>query len=286
MKTAIIADSNSGISAAEAKTLGVYILPMPVIIDHKTYFEGQDLTQEFFYESVLSGKEISTSQPAPGDVMALWEEVLAKGYDEIVYIPMSSGLSNSCQTALALAIEYEERVQVVDNHRISEPQRQSVLDALELAKKGLSAKEIKQNLEENAYESSIYIAVDTMEFLKKGGRVTAAAATIGTILNIKPVLTIQGDKLDAYAKVRGMKKSKHKMIEAIKEDIRTRFADAEPSELAIGIAGSALDNAIIKEWEEEIFKAFPGMASGYVPLTVSIGCHIGPNALGISVSRK
>ncbi|WP_053985089.1 DegV family protein [Niameybacter massiliensis] len=286
MKTAIIADSNSGISAAEAKTLGVYILPMPVIIDHKTYFEGQDLTQEFFYESLLSGKEISTSQPAPGDVMALWEEVLAKGYDEIVYIPMSSGLSNSCQTALALAIEYEERVQVVDNHRISEPQRQSVLDALELAKKGLSAKEIKQNLEENAYESSIYIAVDTMEFLKKGGRVTAAAATIGTILNIKPVLTIQGDKLDAYAKVRGMKKSKHKMIEAIKEDIRTRFADAEPSELAIGIAGSALDNAIIKEWEEEIFKAFPGMASGYVPLTVSIGCHIGPNALGISVSRK
>ncbi|MDA3733512.1 DegV family protein [Niameybacter massiliensis] len=286
MKTAIIADSNSGISAAEAKTLGVYILPMPVIIDHKTYFEGQDLTQEFFYESLLSGKEISTSQPAPGDVMALWEEVLAKGYDEIVYIPMSSGLSNSCQTALALAIEYEERVQVVDNHRISEPQRQSVLDALELAKKGLSAKEIKQNLEENAYESSIYIAVDTMEFLKKGGRVTAAAATIGTILNIKPVLTIQGDKLDAYAKVRGMKKSKHKMIEAIKEDIRTRFADAEPSELAIGIAGSALDTAIIKEWEEEIFKAFPGMASGYVPLTVSIGCHIGPNALGISVSRK
>lgn len=286
MKTAIIADSNSGISAAEAKTLGVYILPMPVIIDHKTYFEGQDLTQEFFYESLLSGKEISTSQPAPGDVMALWEEVLAKGYDEIVYIPMSSGLSNSCQTALALAIEYEERVQVVDNHRISEPQRQSVLDALELVKKGLSAKEIKQNLEENAYESSIYIAVDTMEFLKKGGRVTAAAATIGTILNIKPVLTIQGDKLDAYAKVRGMKKSKHKMIEAIKEDICTRFADAEPSELAIGIAGSALDTAIIKEWEEEIFKAFPGMASGYVPLTVSIGCHIGPNALGISVSRK
>ena len=206
MKTAVMTDSNSGITAAEGKELGVFIVPMPVIIDGVTYFEGKNLLQPDFFESLMSGKDVSTSQPSPGDLMELWNRVLALGYDDIVYIPMSSGLSNSYASAAVLAEEYDHRVHVVDNHRISIPQLASVMDAVKLVSEGRTAGEIKELLEKAALEASIYIAVDTLEFLKKGGRVTPAAAAIGSVLGIKPLLSIQGDKLDAYAKVRGMKR--------------------------------------------------------------------------------
>lgn len=195
MKTAVVTDTNSGITAELGKELGVYVVPMPVMIDGKTYYEGVNLTQEAFFQSLMSGGDITTSQPSPGDVMELWDSVLTEGYDELVYIPMSSGLSNSCASAIILAGDYEGRVQVADNHRISVTQYASILDALKLAKEGKNAFEIKKALEAAAYDASIYIAVDTLEFLKKGGRITPAAAAAGSVLNIKPILTIQGTGL-------------------------------------------------------------------------------------------
>ena len=216
MKTAVVTDTNSGITAELGKELGVYVVPMPVMIDGKTYYEGVNLTQEAFFQSLMSGGDITTSQPSPGDVMELWDSVLTEGYDELVYIPMSSGLSNSCASAIILAGDYEGRVQVADNHRISVTQYASILDALKLAKEGKNAFEIKKALEAAAYDASIYIAVDTLEFLKKGGRITPAAAAAGSVLNIKPILTIQGDRLDAFTKVRGTKRCRAKLIEALK----------------------------------------------------------------------
>ena len=247
MKTAVMTDSNSGISRREAEKLGIFSLPMPVIINGETCYEGVDLTQEMFYESLKGGKDVSTSQPSPGEVMGMWDEILAGGYDEIVHIPMSSGLSNSCEAAISLAAEYDGKVQVVDNHRISVTLRESVLEARELAESGLSAREIKKELEERAYDSIIYIAVDTLEFLKKGGRVTPAAAALGAVLNIKPVLTIQGERLDAFAKVRGMKKGKHRMLEALKNDLATRFQGVDMSRVVIGGAGAGLSAEEEKE---------------------------------------
>ena len=217
MKTAVVTDTNSGITAELGKELGVYVVPMPVMIDGKTYYEGVNLTQEAFFQSLMSGGDITTSQPSPGDVMELWDSVLTEGYDELVYIPMSSGLSNSCASAIILAGDYEGRVQVADNHRISVTQYASILDALKLAKEGKNAFEIKKALEAAAYDASIYIAVDTLEFLKKGGRITPAAAAAGSVLNIKPILTIQGDRLDAFTKVRGTKRCRAKLIEALKK---------------------------------------------------------------------
>ena len=208
MKTAVMTDSNSGIKPEEGKKLGIFSLPMPVIIDGEVYFEGKDITQEQFYGDMIAGKNITSSQPSPGDVLDMWDEILNSGYDQVVYVPMSSGLSASCHAATQLAEDYDGRVQVVDDHRISVTMRQSVLEAKWMADNGASALEIKEKLEADAYKSSIYIAVDTLEYLKKGGRVTAAGAAIGAVLNIKPVLTIQGEKLDAFAKVRGMKRQR------------------------------------------------------------------------------
>lgn len=226
MKTAVVTDSNSGITQEEAKKEGIFILPMPVIVDGVTRYEGQDLTQEMFYGSLTSGIDVTTSQPSPGDVMDLWDKVLAGGYEELVYIPMSSGLSNSCETAILLSDDYDGKVQVVDNHRISVTQREAVMEAVRLVAAGTSAKAVKEDLEARAYDSSIYITVDTLEYLKKGGRVTPAGAAIGAVLNIKPVLTIQGERLDAFAKVRGMRKGKDKMIEALKKDFQ-RWTEVE-----------------------------------------------------------
>ena len=222
MNIGIVTDSNSGITQAEAKSLGIEVLPMPFTIADKEYFEEIDLLQEEFYEKLKDGDDIFTSQPSAASVIDLWERLL-KEYDELVHIPMSSGLSGSCQTAMMLAEDYDNKVHVVNNQRISITQKQATFDAIKLRQEGKTAKEIKDILEKDKLESSIYIMVDTLKYLKKGGRVTAAGAAIGTVLNIKPVLQIQGDKLDAYAKVRGVKQGKKVMLEALKKDVETRF---------------------------------------------------------------
>ncbi len=283
MKTAVMTDSNSGITKNEAEKLGVFSLPMPVIIDGVTCYEGIDLTQEMFYSSLTGGKDVSTSQPSPGEVMGMWDEILAKGYDEIVHIPMSSGLSNSYESAAGLASGYGGKVQVADNHRISVTLRESVLMAKELANRGYLAAEIKKELEERAYESCIYITVDTLEFLKKGGRITPAGAALGAVLNIKPVLTIQGERLDAFAKVRGMKKGKHKMLEALEHDLKTRFKDVEMSRIVVGAAGSGLSEEEAKEWTDTLREKFPEATVYYNPLSFSIGSHTGPGAVGTGI---
>ncbi len=286
MKTAVMTDSNSGITQSEARELGIFSLPMPVIIDGETCYEGIDLTQEMFYASLTGGKEVTTSQPSPGEVIGMWDKILKEGYDEIVHIPMSSGLSNSYESAAGLAADYNGRIQVADNHRISVTLRESVLEAKELADRGLSAGEIKEELERRAYESSIYITVDTLEFLKKGGRITPTAAALGAVLNIKPVLTIQGERLDAFAKVRGMKKGKHKMLEAVRHDLDTRFQDIEMSRIVIGAAGSGLDENEEREWTDMLKEAFPEATVYYNPLSFSIGSHTGPGALGTAISIR
>ena len=269
MKTAIITDSNSGISQKKAEEMGIFLLPMPVIIDGEIRFEGIDLDDEEFYAGLAAGKDISTSQPSPGDVMDLWDRLLEAGYDEIVHIPMSSGLSN---------------VAVVDNHRISITLKASVIEAKQMADSGMSAKEIKQDLEARAYDSSIYIAVDTLTYLKKGGRVTPAGAALGTVLNIKPVLTIQGGKLDAFAKIRGMKKCRIRMVDAIVDDYKTRFNGADLSRVRVDAAGAGLTPEEIAEWKSLISQAFPGVDVQYDPLSLSVSAHIGPGAYGIGIS--
>lgn len=287
-RIAIMTDSNSGIMPAEASNYGIHVLPMPIIIDGTTYFEGIDITVEEFYQKQTSGSVITTSQPSPGDVTGMWDRLL-QTHDEIVFIPMSSGLSNTCQTALLLADEepYKDRVFVADNHRISVTQALSVLDAKSLAEKGLTAREIRDILEEEAMDATIYIAVDTLEYLKKGGRITAAAATLGTILKIKPVLTIQGDKLDSFAKARGMKSAFRVMVEAVKADITYRLSHLrEQGLLKVGIANTMMDPDKLEEFKEEMKKNFPDMELVYFPLTMSIGTHVGPGGLGIGAVRS
>lgn len=286
MRTAVMTDSNSGITKIEAEEMGIFLIAMPVIIDGETHFEGQDLTQENFYQRLINGKDISTSQPAPGFVMEMWNQILESGYDQVVYIPMSSGLSNSCETAVSLSREFDGKVCVVDNHQISIPMRESVLDAVDMAKDGKSAEEIRRKLEDSAYDSSIYIAVDTLEFLKKGGRITPAGAALGAVFNVKPILTIQGEKLDAYAKVRGMKKCRHKMIEAVKNDLNTRFQSIDRSRIVIGTAGAGLSREEEEQWKNEVAEAFPQIEVYYNPLAVCIGCHVGPGAMGMGICVK
>lgn len=284
MKTAIVTDSNSGIFEAEGKELGVYVLPMPVIIEGKTYYEGVDLFHNEFYQSLQQRRQVSTSQPVPGDVLSMWDRVLADGFDELVYIPMSSGLSNSCQTALALAGDYGGRVQVVDNHRISVTQRSSVLDALALLQQGRTAAQIKAELERAAYDSIIYVGVETLDFLKKGGRVTAAGAALGSVLNIKPLLIIQGARLDAYAKVRGTKNCMKREIEAMLRAAADFHQKGR--KIRVGVAGSFLQGEEDEAWLEMVRQAFPGEDVFYDPLSFSIGCHMGPGAFGMGISAK
>lgn len=285
MKTAIMTDSNSGMTPQEAETLGIFLMPMPVIIDGETRFEGTNLTQEEFYESLTGGKEVSTSQPSPGDLMDMWDQILSSGYDELVYIPMSSGLSNSCATATALSEDYDGKVMVADNHRISVTLWAAIHEAKKLADTGTSAKEIKDYLEATAYDASIFITVDTLTFLKKGGRITPAAAALGSVLNIKPVLSIQGERLDAFAKVRGMKKGKLKMIEALRDDLNTRFKDIDRSRIQLATAGAGLTDAEAKEWRSAVSEAFQADVI-YQPLSLSIGTHTGPGAYGIGLYVK
>lgn len=285
--TAIMTDSNCGIMPAEGPEYGIHVLPMPIIINGKTYFEGVDITPEDFYSRQISGASITTSQPSPGDVTAMWDSLL-QSFDEIVFIPMSSGLSNTCQTALLLAEDepYRGRVFVVDNHRISVTQAMSVLDAKALAAEGKNGAQIKEILEREALDASIYIAVDTLEYLKKGGRITAAAAAIGTVLKLKPVLTIQGDKLDSFAKARGMKSAFKIMLEALNNDINSRLSHLrDQGLLKVGLANTAMEPDKLDAFKEELARNFPDMELVYFPLTMSIGTHVGPGGLGIGTIR-
>ena len=282
-KIAIMTDSNSGITQDESKELGVYVLPMPFYIDGKMYYEDIDLSQEQFYEKLKQDCEIKTSMPLVGDVTDKWEELL-KEYDEIVYIPMSSGLSSSCETAYMLSQDYEGKVQVVNNQRISVTQRQSVMDAKQLAEQGKSAAEIKQILEEVKLESSIYIMLDTLYYLKKGGRITPAAAALGTLLKLKPVLQIQGDKLDAFAKARTAKQGKNIMIETMKKDFEERFQSPDGKKMHLEIAYSD-DKEAAEAFKEAVQKAFPDNEIVMNPLSLSVSCHIGPGAIAIACSK-
>lgn len=287
MKTAIMTDTNSGITKDIAKELGIYVIPMPVIIDEKTYYENDTITEAEFFCALSGNSHITTSQPSPGDVMDLWDQILDEGYDELVYIPMSSGLSNSCAAALGYSQEYDGKVEVIDNHRISVTMYQSVLHARDLALQGASAKEIKTVLENDAYNSSIYLAVNTLEYLKKGGRITPAAALIGSVLSIKPILTIQGEKLDSYAKTRGsMKKAEEKMLSAVQSDIEKRFASLDQTKLHIGAAGAGLTVEQQEEWVNLLRSKFPAADIFYSPLSASVSVHTGPGAVGIGISFR
>lgn len=282
---AIVTDSNSGISQAEGKELGIYVIPMPFLVDGKLYFEDVDMNKEQFYHFLENDADLSTSQPSPGDVMDLWDKLL-KEYDEIVHIPMSSGLSASCSTAMGLARDYDGKVQVVDNQRISVTMQQSVMDAKHLVAAGKSAAQIKEILEKEALESSIYLMVDTLKYLKKGGRITPAAALLGSALNLKPILQIQGDKLDAYKKVRGVKAAKKNMLEAMKKDVEGRFSDyVTKGQLKLHVAYTT-DEETAKQCKEEVQNMFPDIAITRMdPLSFSVTCHTGPGVLAIAASH-
>ena len=286
MKIAIATDTNSGITAMEGEKLGVYILAMPVNLEETIHYEGIDITSEQLYDAMREHRDVFTSQPSPGQLMELWDGILAKGYDEIVYIPMSSGLSGSCQSAALFAQDYDGKVQVVDNHRISVTQKESVISALRLVEQGYDAGQIRDFLEKHAYDASIYITVDSMEYLKKGGRVTPAAATLATVLNLKPVLTIQGDKLDAFAKVRGMKLAESKMIEAIHHDREARFKDIPESRLLIETAGTLESEELAESWRQQVQAEFPFAKVSYANLPCSIACHVGMNSVAAVIMTE
>lgn len=283
-KIAVATDSNSGITQNQAKEYGVHVIPMPFFIDGETFYEDINLTQEQFYEKLEGNAEISTSMPAVGDVTDFWDKLLQE-YDEIVYIPMSSGLSSSCETAMMLAQEYEGKVQVVNNQRISVTQKQTVLDALEMVERGMNAAQIKECLEETKFDSSIYIMLDTLYYLKKGGRITPAAAALGTLLKLKPVLQIQGERLDAFAKARTMKQAKTIMLDAMAKDFAERFGDAEGENMWIEVAYTK-DREVAEEFRAQIQELYPNHKIVLDPLSLSISCHIGPGALAIACSKK
>lgn len=283
-KIAVITDSNSGITQSQAKEYGLYVLPMPFMIDDETFYEDITLTQDAFYERLSGGANVITSQPSPDSIMQLWDEVL-ESYDEIVHIPMSSGLSGSCQSALMLAEDYDGKVQVVNNQRISVTQRQSAFDALALVERGMDAAQIRQFLEEDKFNSSIYIMLDTLYYLKKGGRITPAAAALGTILRLKPVLQIQGDKLDAFAKARTVSQGKSIMINAIRGDMEKRFGGALAENIWLQVAYT-YDLAAAEQLKREVMEAFPGFDVHMDPLSLSVACHIGPGALAVACCKK
>ena len=279
-KVAIVTDSNSGITQKKAKEMGIRVIPMPFYINEELFYEDITLTQDEFYQRLAEDAEISTSMPSPGDIIELWKELLRE-YDEIVHIPMSSGLSSSCETALMLSQEFEGKVYVIDNQRISITQRRSVDDAVSMAQKGMCGKEIAELLMKEKLEASIYITVDTLKYLKKGGRVTPAAAAIGTVLNLKPVLQIQGEKLDAFSKARGWKSAKKTMLDAIDKDLNTRFAGKKMNlDLAYPCSEEEKD-----QWVGEVKARFPGYEMYVDRLSLSVSCHIGPGSMAIACSK-
>lgn len=281
---AIVTDSNSGISQKQAEELGIYVLPMPFSINEDTFYEDISLTVPEFYANMAENANIVTSQPSPESVMNLWDKLL-ETHDQIIHIPMSSGLSGSCESAIMLSREYKGKVQVVDNQRISVTQRQSVLDARELAARGKSAEQIKMFLEEDKQNSSIYIMLDTLYYLKKGGRITPAAAALGTLLKLKPVLQIQGEKLDAFAKARTTNQGKSIMMNAIKNDINNRFGGTTEPGVSLQIAHTQNEDAA-RALKEELLQLYPGTEIYIDHLSLSVACHIGPGALAIACCRK
>ena len=277
MKTAVVTDTNSGMSVKEGRERGIYVIPMPVIIDGIIYHEGIDITLEAVFGAMEEGRSVSTSQPSPGAVCETWQEAFDNGYDEVVYIPMSSGLSSSCHASGRLAEDYDGKVFVADNHRISLTLYESVLDAKSMADKGMSGSAIKERLEERSNDATIYITVDSVEHLKKSGRITKAGLALATILKIRPVLTIQGEKLDAFAKVRGKAMAEHKMLRAVADDL-TAFNDVPAKQILIGAAGTLTDKKDIEKWSDKIKEHFPDHDFLYHPLSCSIACHTGPGA--------
>ncbi len=282
-KVAIMTDSNSGITQKEAKELGICVLPMPFYFDGQLYYEDIDLTQEEFYVKLQESKEITTSMPLVGDLIDQWEALL-KEYDEVVYIPMSSGLSSSCETAYMLSQDYDGKVQVVNNQRISVTMKLSVFDAMRLAREGRTAAEIKQILEDTKFDSTIYIMVDTLEYLKKGGRLTPAVAAIGTLLKIKPVLQIRGEKLDTFAKARTVKQGKQIMMDAIAADMENVLHDPTGEHTVISMAHTANEDEALR-FREEALARWPGREIFVDPLSLSVSCHIGPGALAITCTK-
>ena len=275
-------DTNSGITVQEGKENGIFVLPMPVIVDGEEFLEGETINNEQLYEALIAEKDVMTAQPLLKDLLEFWDNILEEGYDEIVYIPMSSGLSGSCHTASQLAEEYDGKIHVVDNHRISVTLRDSVYDAKKLVAKGKNGKEVKEALEANAFNSSIYITVQSLKYLKKSGRVTPTAALIATAMNIKPVLTIQGEKLDAFAKVRGMKAAYNKMIEAARTDLEERFSEYPKERLSLCVSGTFTNMEEKDEWLNRVKDEFPGYEVYYAPLSCSIACHVSVDTAGIA----
>ena len=280
-KVAIVSDTNCGITLDEAKGLGIFLITMPFFVDGEEYFEYKTMNHQMFFEKLRAGAEVSTSMPSPADLLDTWENLLNE-YDEVVYIPMSSGLSGSCHAAMGFAEEFDGKVQVVDNKRISVIMKQSVLEAKHMADKGMTAAEIKEYLEKDGLNSAVYVAVDTLECLKKSGRVTPAAAAIGSVLNIKPVLQIQGGKLDAYKKVRGMKQATKALFGGIQSEIESRFAGKE---IVIRATYSG-DETVKENWENAIKEEFPDMEIVMDKLPISICCHTGEGAMGIGITEK
>lgn len=282
---AVVTDSNAGISMEMADRMGVRVIPMPFMIEDRTYFENITLSRDEFYQRLEAGENIVTSQPSPDSILSIWDELL-KEYDEIVHIPMSSGLSGSCSTAVMLAQDYADRVYVVNNQRISVTQLQSVLDALELVKRGRGGKEIKEILEADKFNSTIYIMLDTLYYLKKGGRITPAAAALGTILKLKPVLQIQGEKLDAFAKARTVTQAKSIMLNAVKNDIASRFrTDIAEGKVRVFIAHTQ-NRTAAEAFRDEVSGSFPGYPIEIADLSLSVACHIGPGALAMACTRN
>lgn len=285
MKTAIMTDTNSGINKKEADELGIFLLPMPVIVKDKTYLEGIDISLGEMYEMMEDGIETSTSQPSPGSLMEMWDDILEE-YDEVVHIPMTSGLSGSCENARGLARGYKGRVIVVDNHRISVPQRESVLEAKKMADMGKNGQEIAEYLEESGKDSSIYITVSDLKYLQRSGRLGSTSAFLGSLLNIKPILTIQGEKIDAFAKCRGIKLCERKMIEALENDINIRFKDVPKENIQVVVAGTLKEQDEIDEWTKAVQEAFPYSRVYYNALPCSILSHAGPGCKGLGAVVK
>lgn len=284
-KIAIVTDSNSGITQSQASEFGIHVLPMPFMINGDTYFEEISLSRKDFYKMLADDADISTSQPSPDDVLSLWDKLLEE-YDEVVHIPMSSGLSGSCQTAMMLAMDYDSKVHVVNNQRISVTMRQSVLDAIALANQGKTGKEIKQILENDKFNSSIYIMIDTLYYLKKGGRITPAAAALGTLLKLKPVLQIQGEKLDAFAKARTVNQAKSIMINAIKSDIEKRFGGVSKDNMIYLQIAHTENEEAANTLKEELQEVFPDYPIYIDHLSLSVSCHIGPGSLAVACCKK
>lgn len=284
MKTAIVSDSNCGISKSEAENLGLFIVPMPVCIENTFYYEGIDLDQKNYFSHLANHEKIHTSQPSPADLLTMWENVFKSGYDELVYIPMSSGLSGSFHTACQMAEEFPGKVYVADVRRVSVTQRHAIEDALNLLRYGFDAASIKAELEKNALNSIIFVGVDDLDYLKNGGRITTTAAAMASVLSIKPLLVIAGNKIDAYEKVRGRKNCEKKLLEAIRE--RASHFKRQGYEIRIGIAGSFLNDADLSDWYGRAKEVFPDNELLYDPLTCSVSSHVGPNAFGMGVSVK